>query len=181
MKNLIAKLIVFAQVYRWLLFSHDPQAGFARAIFKAGLIQRWSAFRRGLTFRALIFAVRDNITTNKLVRNGFLNLGSIAAPANGGAFTQANGQRIVLKKAHKFSLLVYNSKAGAIVITIKAGVYPPAEDAGLGDLQFTVTTTAFWTLCGPFDASRFLQADGSIWVDTDAGATGAMFAFEHPA
>ena|SRR5690242_2346029 len=123
---------------------------------------------------------RDVLTVNKLTRNGFLSLGSIAAPANGGAFTQANGQVITPKKAAKFLLVVYNSKAGAIVITIRKGVYPPAEDAGVGDLTFTVTTTAFWTVCGPFDGSRFLQKDGSIQVDTDSGATGAMFALELP-
>ena len=124
---------------------------------------------------------RDVLTVNKLTRNGSLNLGSIAAPANGGAFTQANGQVVTPKKAAKFGLIVYNSKAGAINVIIRKGVYPPAEDAGLGDLTVNVPTTAFWTLIGPFDGSRFLQKDGSIQIDTDAGATGAMFVVEFPA
>lgn len=124
---------------------------------------------------------RDVLTINKLTRNGFLSLGSIAAPANGAAFTQANGQAMVPKKAQKFLLVVYNSKAGAVVLTIRKGVYPPAEDAGVGDLTFTITTTAFLTIAGPFDGSRFLQRDGTINVDTDAGATGTMWAIEVPA
>jgi hypothetical protein len=123
---------------------------------------------------------RDALTLNKLARNGSLNLGSIAAPANGAAFTQANGQVVTPRKAAKFLLLVYNSKAGAINVIIRKGVYPPAEDAGVGDLTVAVPTTAFWTLLGPFDGSRFLQKDGTIQIDTDAGATGAMFAFEAP-
>lgn len=125
--------------------------------------------------------VRDVLVVNKLTRNGNLNLGSIAAPANGVAFTQANGQVMTPKKAAKVALLVYNSKAGAIIVTIRKGVYPPAEDAGVGDLAVTIPTTAFWNLIGPFDGSRFLQKDGTIQIDTDAGATGAMYVVEFPA
>lgn len=125
--------------------------------------------------------VRDVLTVNKLTRNGSLNLGSIAAPANGVAFTQANGQVVTPKKAQKLGLLVYNSKAGAINVIIRKGVYPPAEDSNVGDLTVNIPTTAFWNLIGPFDGSRFLQKDGTIQIDTDAGATGAMYALEFPA
>lgn len=121
---------------------------------------------------------RDILTVNRLTRNGFLNLGSIAAPAAGTAITQANGQVATPKRFNKFFLLVYNAKAGAVVLTIQPGVYPPAEDTGLGALTFTITTTAFWTICGPFDASRFMQKDGSVQIDTDAASAGEMFAFE---
>lgn len=124
---------------------------------------------------------RDVIVTTKMTRNQGLNLGSLAAPANGAAFTQANGQSFTVKKTHKFGLLVYNSKAGAIVVTIKAGANPPAAEAGLGDLTVTVPTTAFFTLIGPLDGARFMQAGNSIFVDTDASATGTMWAVEFPA
>jgi hypothetical protein len=123
---------------------------------------------------------RDVLVVNKLTRNGNLNLGSIAAPANGVAFNQANGQVFTPKKAAKVALLVYNSKAGAINVTIRKGVYPPAEDSGVGDLVVNIPTTAFWNLIGPFDGSRFLQKDGTIQVDTDAAATGAMYVVELP-
>lgn len=126
---------------------------------------------------------RDVIVTVKMTRNQGLNLGSLAAPANGAAFTQANGQSFTIKKSHRFGLLVYNSKAGVIVVTIKAGTNPPAEDSGLGDLTVTVPTTAFFTLIGPLDGSRFATVAAgvaSILVDTDAGATGTMWAVEFP-
>lgn len=168
-------------IWLWILFDQSPDARFIRSVWKAGVVRRWSALRRGLTLGAAIFAVRDIIVTNKLVRGGNLNLGSIAAPANGGAFTQANGQQFTVRRSSKFFLLVYNSKAGAIIVTIKAGVYPPATMQGLGDLALTIPTTVFFALLGPFEGARHQQADGSIWVDTDAGATGSMWAFETPA
>lgn len=127
---------------------------------------------------------RDVIVTTKMSRNTALNLGSLAAPAAGAAFTQANGQSFTVKKTHKFGLLVYNSKAGAIIVTLKAGTNPPAEDSGLGDYSYTCPTTAFFTLIGPLDGSRFATVAAgvaSILVDTDAGATGTMWAFEFPA
>jgi hypothetical protein len=123
---------------------------------------------------------RDVIVTNKMTRNQGLNLGSIAAPANGAAFTQANGQSFTVNKAHKFGLLVYNSKAGAINVIIRAGIYPPAESQGQGDLTIAIGTTVFFALIGPLDGARFAQAGGSIFVDTDAAATGLMWAFEFP-
>ncbi len=170
-------------VWCWLAFSRDPQARWARFMLKAGLLRRWSAFKRGIALDSLVFAVRDIIATSKLTRNSAtgLNLGSIAAPAAGAAFTQANGQQFTVRKAHKFLILVYNSKAGAINVIIRAGVYPPALDAGKGDLTIPVGTTVFFTVLGPFDSARFQQADGSIWVDTDAAATGIMWPFEVPA
>ena len=181
MNRFIARLRLYLIVYRWLLFGQDPQARMARAMFKAGLLIRFSAWRRGLSLTSNVFAVRDIIVTTKMTRNQGLNLGSIAAPAAGAAFTQANGQQFTVRKSNKFGLLVYNSKAGAINVIIRAGIYPPAEESGFGDLTINVPTTAFFTLIGPLDGARFLQAGGSIFVDTDAGATGLMWAFEFPA
>jgi hypothetical protein len=165
-------------VWLWLIFSQDRNARFARAVFHAGLVRRWSAFRRNLSLNAAIFAVRDAITATKIARNTALNLGSLAAPANGAAFTQTNGQAIAIGNGARFGLLVYNSKAGAIVITVKAGVSPPATSAGLGDYSYTCPTTVFFTMIGPLETARFAQADGKIYVDTDAAATGTMWAFE---
>jgi len=121
---------------------------------------------------------RTAVTINRPARNAWTNLGSIAAPANHTALDQANGHSLDVKDAKRFGLLFYNSKAGAVIITVKAGVNPPAESAGLGDLSFTVTTTAFWSFLGTIEPARFVQADGKIYLDTDAGATGTLFAFE---
>lgn len=179
MVRFLSRLFPRLSIYAWLVFSQSPDARWARLVFQAGLVRRWSAFRRNLTLGGAIFAVRDVITVTKVPRNTAVNLGSLAAPANGAAFTQSNGQTFSgIKRSSKFCLLVYNSKAGAIVITVKAGAYPPAEDAGLGDYSYTCPTTVFFTLIGPLDGSRFLQANGTINVDTDASATGTMWAFE---
>lgn len=122
---------------------------------------------------------RDALTVTKVARNTALNLGSLAAPANGAAFTQANGQSIAIGNASRFGLLVYNSKAGAIVVTVKAGALPQAASSGLGDYSYTCPTTAFFTLIGPLEGARFEQTDGKIFIDTDASATGTMWAFEY--
>jgi hypothetical protein len=168
------------RVLLWLVSSQTPDARFARAVFKAGLLRRWSAFKRGLSLNAAIFAVRDALTLSKVARNAALNLGSLAAPAGGAAFTQANGQSIAIGNAARFGLLVYNSKAGAIVITVKAGdPAAGAESSGLGDYSYTCPTTVFFTLIGPLESARFAQVGGKIFVDTDAGAPGTMWAFEY--
>lgn len=121
---------------------------------------------------------RDVIAPVKLTRELFHNLGTLAAPANGAAFTQANGQKFTPKKGGKMALLVYNSKAGAIVVTVKAGA-TPAGEVGLGDFVSAGIATVTFTLI-VLDVARHLQADGSIYVDTDAGATGSMWAWEMP-
>lgn len=63
---------------------------------------------------------------------------------------------------------VTNSNGAATIdITVKAGAYPPAWAAGQGDLVVTVAAdgTAY---IGPLDSGRFLQADGSVTIESSA-------------
>src|SRR5438105_273781 len=99
---------------------------------------------------------RTAIPIVRQARNALSTGGTLAAPLGGGiAIDQANGMKVSAKDIGKLVLIVYNSKAGNIQTTIAKGVYPPAEDSGLGDLvvagQATVT---FYMLTG-LDGSRF--------------------------
>lgn len=124
---------------------------------------------------------RTIVPAIKVGRDALTTLGTIAVPA--GSVTpidQANGNYVKPKRSHKLVLLVYNSKAGATLLTIRAGAYPPAEEAGVGDLALSLPTVSFVLITG-LSGARFLQKDGTINIDTDAGATGSIWAYEMPA
>lgn len=84
--------------------------------------------------------------------------GSIADPsattvaaANGGTIPNADTEHLLLK--------VTATTAGNLVV--KAGDYPPALAASLGDLTVAVGTSGTaWV--GPFESGRFIQNDGSL-------------------
>lgn len=105
----------------------------------------------------------------------------------GTAIDQANGMNVALASgaipanptARNLFLRVNNSAAGPHICTIRAGVNPPAFRAPIGDLAVTVVNaTTRWI--GPLEAARFMQNDGSINVDFDAGTTGTITAFVSP-
>lgn len=64
-------------------------------------------------------------------------------------------------------------------ITVKAGDYPPAIAAGLGDLVVTVAATTGVQLIGPFESGRFLQSDGSMLIEAET-VDGTITAFKVP-
>lgn|SRR5487761_1939031 len=126
---------------------------------------------------------RTNLPTSLLPADVVAGL---ADPA-GTAIDQANGMNIVLASgavpaaptARNLFLRVANSAAGAHNVIVRAGVYPPAFRAGIGDLTVNVLATSTKWI-GPFTAARFAQADGSINIDFDAGTTGTITAFLSP-
>jgi hypothetical protein len=86
-----------------------------------------------------------------------------------------NDMRIVRAEPEKTVLVVANTDDDtALTITIKAGDYPPAIAAGLGDLTTSVPfgTTRY---IGPFESGRFLQNDGSMYF-TSSTTTGTVTA-----
>jgi len=106
-------------------------------------------------------------------------IGTPAAPLLGGtAIDQPNGHYIAPKKFSRLVILVYNSKAGPIQTTIKAGIYPPAEDTGRGDLVTAGIPTLSLVLFTGFNSSRFFQTFNQLFFDTDAGATGVVWCYE---
>lgn len=73
---------------------------------------------------------------------------------------------------------VANTAGADKVVTVKAGVYPPAVAAGQGDVTVTVTATTGVATIGPIESGRFLQADGSIWINVEAAMAGTFRAYE---
>lgn len=115
---------------------------------------------------------RTAVPLTALVANG-----SIANPA-GTAVDPTNGHVISGARMRKFFVRVTNTNGTNRTCTIKAGAYPPAESAGLGDLVVTVPATTGDVLIGPLESARFSQANGDIWVDLGASIAGIIAAFQ---
>jgi hypothetical protein len=112
---------------------------------------------------------RTALTVNTTTPNG-----SIADPA-GNAVDTANGHILSGVELEEIVLRIDSTFAGAKNFTIKAGANPPALEAGQGDL--VVAINAAKKFVGPFTSGRFAQADGSLWIDVEAAATGTITAF----
>lgn len=77
-------------------------------------------------------------------------------------------------------LRITNTFAGSKVVTVKAGVNPPAFRAGIGDLAITMgaqNDVAYVLL----ESARFAQANGDIYIDLAASMTGTILALRLPA
>ena len=62
---------------------------------------------------------------------------------------------------------VINTDDAALTVTVKAGDYPPAARAGIGDLAVAMAASGTATdkrIIGPLESARFAQDDGSINV-----------------
>lgn len=75
-------------------------------------------------------------------------------------------------------LVVKNTTASTKTVTVKAGVNPPSVRSGGGDMTaLSLTdgsTTVQYGVIGPLEASRYMQADGTINVDVAASMTGTI-------
>lgn len=77
-------------------------------------------------------------------------------------------------------LRIINTFAGSKVVTVKAGVNPPAVRSGIGDLAITMAAqndVAYVLL----ESGRFAQANGDIYIDVAAATTGSILALRLPA
>lgn len=115
---------------------------------------------------------RTAVTVTELTANT-----STADPA-GNAVDPTNGHIVSGVPLEELMLEVDSTFAGAKNFTIKAGANPPADAAGQGDL--VVALNAVVGLIGPFSSARFIQADGSLWLDVEASATGTVKAIHVP-
>lgn len=155
-----------------LLFSNDREARWERALLKAAAYRRWSAFRRGLSLNAAIFAVRTDVTTVKAAKD------TDFTPA-GTAVDQPNGMRILFGKLRRTIILISNTAAATKVVTVrKATTSYDNPTADFSSIAIPVTTGL--GVLGPFDG-RYVQADGTIWLDFVAGHTGNVMPIEVPA
>lgn len=95
--------------------------------------------------------------------------GTNADPTNGHTITGARPEVVTIR--------VKNTTAGALNAILRAGTQPLAESSGQGDL--TVSVGASGTVfIGPVESARFLQNDGSISLDLQAGFAGTVTAFK---
>jgi hypothetical protein len=63
-------------------------------------------------------------------------------------------------------------------VTIKAGDYPPALAAGLGDSVNSLAVGSHFI--GPFESGRFLQSDGQVHIDYSTPANVTIAALRVP-
>ncbi len=95
----------------------------------------------------------------------------------GTAIDVANGMSIdVGSQPGKYIIFVKNTFAGAKTVTFKAGVNPPAFRSGLGNLTESIAQNA--TGMFQLEGARFVQADGKVYLDFEAGTTGTVWAFK---
>lgn len=66
---------------------------------------------------------------------------------------------------------VTNTAAGALVVTVDAGAQPPAWRNGLGATADKSLAQNDVAIFGPFDTSRFAQADGTVQMTFAPAAT----------
>lgn len=86
-------------------------------------------------------------------------------PTNGHVISGiTRGRRMVLR--------VNNTTASPKAITVKAGNYPPAMRAALGDLALTIPATTVSLV--QIESARFAQADQTINIDVAAAMTGTI-------
>lgn len=105
---------------------------------------------------------------------------SIAQPA-GTAIDATNHHVINNADPELMVLRITNTHGSVHPVTIKAGANPPAVAAGQGDLVLAaIAATTGVALAGPFESGRFLQADGSLRIDIDAGHTGTITCLRVP-
>lgn len=103
---------------------------------------------------------------------------SLADPA-GTTADPTNGHTIAAAEPERTMLRIKNTTAGALNAIVKAGTYPPALASVQGDLTVSVGAgVTVWI--GPVESGRFIQKDGSLSVDLQAGFTGTVTAFLVP-
>lgn len=116
---------------------------------------------------------RDAVAITNLTLDGAVDdpAGTAINATNGATIPAGGDTRGLL-------IVVTNTFAGAKVTTIKAGVNPPAHRRALGDLTESQAQNDRTTFV--LEGGRFIQDDGSIWVDFEAAMTGTIRALRLP-
>ncbi|MDQ3578183.1 MAG: hypothetical protein M3443_11410 [Actinomycetota bacterium] len=117
---------------------------------------------------------RTNVPKSLWVGNS-----NLADPA-GTALDPTNDHVIAAAPSDRLMLRVTNTHSSAHPVVVKAGAYPPAIASGQGDLSVSVAATTGVQWIGPLESGRFIQADGSIYVDIEAAHAGTVTAFVMP-
>jgi hypothetical protein len=115
---------------------------------------------------------RDTVTSTKLAKNTDI------ADVAGVAINTTNGTSVAHNKKRNTLIMVTNTAGSTKVVTVK-------RNAAAGDPVPTdyssaaIAATTGVEVLGPFDG-RYVQQDGSIWLDFVAGHTGVVKAYELP-
>ena len=80
----------------------------------------------------------------------------------------------------QYLIRVTNTAGAAKNVTIGAGDSPPALSAGQGALVKQVALTVGDVLLGPLTSARFVQKDGTVEIDFEAGMTGFVSVIQIP-
>lgn len=110
--------------------------------------------------------------------SNFVANSNLASPA-GTAGDATNGHIITGAATEEIVLRVTNGGGGSIDATVQSGANPPASSAGQGDLVQAVAAGATQFL-GPFTSGRFVQSDGSLWLDLSGATSVTVTAFRVP-
>lgn len=129
-------------------------------------------------------AGRVDLSYTSLKGNDVIDLG------DGDTLDATNGHSLIVPRVaipgeadslNRMFLYVINTGLVNHTVTIKAGVSTDASyRGGTGDLVCTIKASAGGGIIGPLEEVRFAQADGSIWIDLDAGFTGSITAYMWP-
>ena len=104
---------------------------------------------------------------------------ALADPA-GTAIDATNSHNILVgNQPQRIVLRLTNTSGASKNVTVKAGVNPPAQNAGKGDLVVAVANGAT-VFVGPLAGDLYTQNDGSLNVDIAASHTGTITAFQWP-
>lgn len=118
---------------------------------------------------------RTAVAYSSLVANS--NLTDVAGTTIDGT----NHHVINSAKPERTLLRVTNTDGTDRTITVKAGnTNPPAVATGLGDLTVTVAATTGVQWIGPFESGRFLNSDGTMYINVGASLAGKITAFLVP-
>jgi hypothetical protein len=115
---------------------------------------------------------RTAVVPRALVANG--NLIGTTGSTTIDATLVTNGVSVTGAIPEQTLIRVTNTEGSTNTVTVQSGAVPPALAAGLGDLVVTVAATTGVQYIGPFEGGRFMQSDGSLWLDFETGMTGTV-------
>jgi hypothetical protein len=131
---------------------------------------------------------RTAITPVNLIRDGGISIGNAATLSSGGMYIPSPGP-------YQLELLVENGSGSTITAIVRASnysgapsgaansgsltAYQPFTQASVGDLSIPVVASAY-VMVSINTTDRFVQSDGSIWIDTSAQASVYLWAFTKP-
>lgn len=122
---------------------------------------------------------RTNLPVTSLVPNALTANGAGTAGTADGHYIDTQVRTAINDQVTSELLILEATVTTATTnVTIKAGDYPPALAASLGDAVNACIVGV--TKMGPFESARFLRNDGQIWINYQTPGNVTMRAFRVP-